>query len=273
MKDKISLIISIIVLIAVILLLGIVGYGIYWRLTDTTIHPEATFEIENYGTVKIELYPEYAPNTVANFIKLIENGYYNGKVIYGKDDMCMYLGRNSSGEIDAPKTSLIFDDIEEGAENDFEYTISGEFVANKFKQNTLSHEKGVVTLIRNDYTQYISSLYQESYDSGNSQFSIIMSDSGTNLNGAYAAFGKITEGLDMVEKIYNEASIKPEEVDETTGEVIETDGIKQFETYPVITSATVDTHGENFGLPEVLEAFDYNAYMSELLSSYYSTGE
>ena len=75
MKDKISLIISIIVLIAVILLLGIVGYGIYWRLTDTTIHPEATFEIENYGTVKIELYPEYAPNTVANFIKLIENGY------------------------------------------------------------------------------------------------------------------------------------------------------------------------------------------------------
>ena len=115
MKDKISLIISIIVLIAVILLLGIVGYGIYWRLTDTTIHPEATFEIENYGTVKIELYPEYAPNTVANFIKLIENGYYNGKVIYGKDDMCMYLGRNSSGEIDAPKTSLIFDDIEEGA--------------------------------------------------------------------------------------------------------------------------------------------------------------
>ena len=100
-----------------------------------------------------------------------------------------------------------------------------------------------------------------------------MSDSGTNLNGAYAAFGKITEGLDIVEKIYNEASIKPEEVDETTGELVESDGIKQFETYPVITSATVDTHGENFGLPEVLEAFDYNAYMSELLSSYYSTGE
>ena len=86
-------------------------------------------------------------------------------------------------------------------------------------------------------------------------------------------WSKITEGLDIVEKIYNEASIKPEEVDETTGELVESDGIKQFETYPVITSATVDTHGENFGLPEVLEAFDYNAYMSELLSSYYGTGE
>ena len=271
MKDKIKLIVSIIVLIAVILLLGLVGYGVYWRLTDTTIHPEATFEIENYGTVKMELYPEYAPNTVANFIKLIENGYYNGKVLYGKDDMCIYLGRNSSGEIEAPKTSLIFEDIEEGSEKDFEYTISGEFIANGFKQNTLRQDKGVVTLIRNDYTQYISSLYQESYDSGNSQISIMMTESANNLNGAYAAFGKITEGLDIIEKIYNEAAVKADEVDETTGEVIETEGIKQFETYPVITSATVDTHGENFGLPEVLEAFDYNAYMSELLSSYYSS--
>ncbi len=269
MKDKIKLFISIIVLIAVILLLGIVGYGTFWRLTDNTIHPEVTFEIENYGTVKMELYPEYAPNTVANFIKLVEKGYYNGKVLYGKDDMCMYLGRNSAGEIDATKTSLIFDDIEEGAENDFEYTISGEFVANGFEQNTLRHDKGVVTLLRNDYTQYVNTLYQESYDSGNSQISIVMTDSGNNLNGAYAGFGKITEGFEIVEKIYNEAKIK-QEVNEETGEAIEnSDGIEQFETYPVIKTATVDTHGENFGLPQVLEAFDYNAYMSELLSSYY----
>lgn len=269
MKDKIKLVISIIVLIAVILVLGLVGYGVYWRLTDNTIHPEATFEIENYGTVKMELYPEYAPNTVANFIKLIEKGYYNGKVLYGKDDMCMYLGRNNSGEIEAPKTSLIFDDIEEGSEKDFEYTISGEFVANGFNQNILRQDKGVVTLLRNDYTQYVSSLYQESYDSGNSQISIMMTESANDLNGAYAGFGRITEGLDIIEKIYNEAAVKPEEVDETTGEAVQGEGIKQFETYPVITSATVDTHGENFGLPQVLQAFDYNAYMSELLSSYY----
>lgn len=270
MKDKIKLFVSIIVLIAVILLLGLIGYGTFWRLTDNTTHPEVAFEIENYGTVKMELYPEYAPNTVANFIKLVEKGYYNGKVLYGKDDMCMYLGRNSSGEIDAPKTSLIFDDVEEGSEKDFEYTISGEFVANGFDQNTLRQDKGVVTLLRNDYTQYISSLYQESYDSGNSQISIMMTDNANNLNGAYAGFGKITEGFEIVEKIYNESKIK-QEVNEETGEPVENeDGIEMFETYPVIKSATVDTHGENFGLPQVVEAFDYNAYMSELLSSYYS---
>lgn len=273
MKDKLKLVVSIIVLIAVILLLGLVGYGIYWRLTDSTIHPEVTIEIENYGTIKMELYPEYAPNTVANFIKLVEKGYYNGKTIYGKDDMCMYLGRNSGGEIDPTKTSLIFDDIEEGAENDFEYTISGEFVANGFNKNTLRQDKGTVTLLRNDYTQYINSLYQESYDSGNSQISIMMTDDANDLNGAYAAFGKITEGFEILEKIYGEAGVKPDEVNEETGEVVENTGIKEFEPYPVITSVTVDTHGENFGLPQVLEAFDYNAYMSEILSSYYSGQE
>lgn len=269
MKNKIKLVISIIVLIAIILVLGLIGYGTYWRLTDTTVHPEVTIEIENYGTVKMELYPEYAPNTVANFIKLIEAGYYDGKVIYGKDDICMYLGRNTEGEIDAPKTSLIFDDIEEDSEDDFEYTIPGEFVENGFEQNTLRQDKGIVTLLRNDYTQYISTLYQESYDSGNSQIAVMMTDSANDLNGSYAAFGKITEGLDILENIYNNLAIV-QEIDEETGEVVESEEIGEFETYPVITSVTVDTHGEDFGLPSVLEAFDYNSYISELLSSYYS---
>lgn len=273
MKDKIKLVVSIIVLIAVVVLLGLVAYGMYWRLTDTTTHPEVTFEIENYGTVKMELYPEYAPNTVANVIKLIEKGYYNGKTIYGKDDICMYLGRNSEGQIDAPKTSLIFDDIEEGSEKDFKYSIAGEFVANGFNQNTLRQDKGVVTLLRDDYTQYVNTLYHESYDSGNSQIAVMMTDEANDLNGSYAAFGRITEGFDVVEKIYNEAAVKPDEVDEETGEVVPNEGIKVFETYPVIKSATVDTHGENFGLPVVSEAFDYNAYMSELLTSYYGSQE
>ena len=51
--------------------------------TEKIPHPEVTFEIENYGTVKMELYPEYAPNTVANIIKLAESGYYDGKLIFG----------------------------------------------------------------------------------------------------------------------------------------------------------------------------------------------
>lgn len=273
MKDKIKLVVSIIVLIAVILLLGIVGYGVYWRLTDTTTHPLVTVEIENYGTIQMELYPEYAPNTVANIIKLIQAGYYDGKVVYGKDDMCLYLGRDSSGEIVNPTTSLIFDDVEEGSDDDFEYSIAGEFVANGFNQNTLRQDKGVVTLIRNDYTQYISSLYQESYDSGNAQLAVMMTDEANDLNGSYAAFGKITSGLDILEKIYNEAAIKATETDSETEDTSSEDegGIDEFETYPVITSVTVDTYGEDFGSPEVSEAFDYNSYISELLSSYYTT--
>ena len=272
MKDKLTLVISIIVLLAVILLMVLVGYGFFWRVTDEVVHPEVTFEIENYGTVKIELYPEYAPNTVANFIKLAEYGYYNGKVIYGKDEMCMYLGRNSEGEIDATRTN-IFPDIEVGAANDIEYTIEGEFVANGFKQNTLRQEVGTISLLRNDYTQYVSSLYEESYNSGSSQIAIMMTDQANELNGSYAAFGRIVEGFEVFEKIYSEAPVKAPEVDEETGEVIESSGIEVFDSYPVITNVTVDTHGEDFGFPHVIEAFDYNAYLSELLSSYYSTEE
>ena len=63
-----------------------------------------TFEIENLGTIKMELYQEYAPNTVANIVKLVEHGYYNNKVIYGKNTLCLYFGMNSDGTDDIPQT-------------------------------------------------------------------------------------------------------------------------------------------------------------------------
>lgn len=270
MSKKIQFVVWTIIAIIAVLIIGVVAYNAINKMTGEANHPEAVFEIENYGTVKMELYPEYAPNTVANFIKLIEAGYYNNKVIYGKDDICLYVGRNSGGEIDKPKISLISSDIEADSEGDYEYSIKGEFVANDFEQNTLRHEKGVISLIRDDYTQYISSLTEQSYNSGNSQIGIMMSDEARSLNGAYTAFGRITEGLDILEKIYNESEMKPaeENAENPEAQAEASDDINQFATYPVITSASVDTHGEDFGMPETMEAFNYEEYMQNLMSQY-----
>ena len=192
-------------------------YSFIKTKTDVVVHPEVSFEIQDFGNIKMELYPEYAPNTVANIIKLAESGYYNGKVIYGKDDLCLYVGRDSSGEVQNPKISLINPEIEADSDNDYEYSIPGEFVANKFNQNTLRHEKGIVTLIRQDYSQYFSNLAEESYNSGNTNIGVIMNDNASNLNGVYAGFGRIVEGMDVLEKIYNEIEIKKEETTETEG--------------------------------------------------------
>lgn len=271
MSKKVQIIVWAIIAAIVCILAGGYIYFTADRLMSGNTHPEVTFEVQDYGTIKMELYPEYAPNTVANFIKLVEKGYYNNKVVYGKDDICLYVGRNSEGEIDNPKTSLVLDKVEENSDYDYEYTIPGEFIANGYKENTLKHEKGVVTLIRNDYTQYVGTLTEESYNSGNSQLGIMMGDEASNLNGLYASFAKITEGMDVVENIYNNREVVAveTETDENGEEVAQESAIDAFANYPVITSASVDTKGVNYGEPKVEEAFDYQAYMYDLMSSYY----
>lgn len=287
MSKKAQIVIWIIILIVVILLLGGYVYSVVNKITVGNIHPEVSIEIQDQGTVKLELYPEYAPNTVANFIRLAEKGYYDGKVLYGKDEICLYAGRTADGNVENAKTSLIFDGIDENSEYDYEYGIEGEFILNGYNENTLKHEKGILTLIRNDYTQYMSNLSKESYNSGNAQLGIMMNDDSSNLNGAYAAFGRVMEGMEILENIYNNTEIA---VPETTGNETETtdttasetttpevtedntedeDGIKAFASYPVITSVKVDTKGINHGDPKVEEAFDYNAYMYNLMSQYY----
>ncbi len=266
---KVKLVLWILIALMVISLIGLNVYGIYSAKTKGVVHPEISFEIENYGTVKMELYPEYAPNTVANIIKLAQNGFYNNKVIYGKDEVCLYFGRNSEGEPENPKTSILDTSIEVGSENDYEYTTEGEFLANGYEDNTLRHEKGVVTIMRYDYTQYFSDLIDESYNSGCAQMGIMM-DNASTLNGVYTAFAKITEGMDIIEKIYNEEKVAVPEAKEGE-EAPEEEPIDKFETYPVIKSATVNTFDKDYGMPEIEEAFDYNAYMNKMLSSYYST--
>ena len=205
-----------------------------------------------------------ASNTVKNIIKLAEKGYYDGKVFYGKDDISLYVGRNSEGNIDYPKLSTLEETVAE--EDDYEYEIEGEFAANNFNTNTLKHEKGTVSLIRADYTQLSADLLKESFNSGSSQFTILTQDE-RSLNGLYAAFGKVVEGMEIVEQISN---IQVAQTDEENTQGI---SIKTFSTFPVIKKATVETFGYNYGFPKVNKAFDYDGYIQDLLTQYYKTTE
>lgn len=279
MKEKIRILIGIIIAIMLIGVIGFVSYNAVNVKKTKQSHPVATFELENYGTVKMELYPEYAPNTVTNFIALINSGYYNNKVLFGKDKICLYMGRDSEEDEEGPKASLIDSSIEKDSETDYKYEINGEFIANGFETNTLRHDKGVISLNRYDYSYY--GLKEESYNSGNAQFSIMMEDA-SNLNGVYCAFGKIVEGLDVLENVYNNAEIAvkedTEEAEENSEEVEDEhnhdeedeNSIKEFATAPVITSATVETFGVDYGKPEIHKAFDIQAYINNLYSNYYN---
>jgi len=301
---KLKIIVWVIVLVAVCLGLCCYVYGFARKNIEGNTHPVATFNIKNgetEGAVKIELYPEYAPNTVTNFVKLIECGYYNGKIVYGKDEMCMYIGRASGdeeapaakegeeptkiekGDIIDPTWSTIDPEVEKGSDADYKYSIKGEFYNNGFVQNTLPHQKGIVSLIRNDYSQFAqtttSSLIEEGYNSGNSQIGIMMSDESNSLNGLYAAFGRVIEGMDVLENIYNTAPIAKATAETTEGEanteeVAEDEGgIKAFEGKITISSASVEKYGVDFGNPEIQKMFDYNTYLSDYYTQMYGGGQ
>ncbi len=261
MGKKIQLCVWVIIAIAMIVLLGGTIYNIVIAKTEEPSHPEVTFEISNLGTIKMELYPEYAPNTVRNIVSLVEKGYYINKVIYGKDEVGLYVGRNQAGEEDAVKASTFDKNLT--TDTDYDYAIEGEFVANGFNQNTLCHEKGIVTLLRNNYG---TGLTEESYNSGTTQIAVMMSDSSSQLNGLYAAFGRITEGLELLENLYNTGEII---VEDENSEHNHAEEIERFKTYPIITSATIDTKGVNYREPKVMEIFDYDEYMYQVLNAQY----
>lgn len=192
---------------------------------EEIINPVVTMKIKDYGTVKIELYPEVAPNTVKNFISLINERYYDGLTFHRIIDRFMIQGGDKSGT---------------GA-GETDFTIQGEFSANKYKNN-LKHEKGVISMARRDYTYYGKAT--EGYNSAATQFFIMLEDT-ESLDGLYASFGKVTEGMDIIEKI---GKVKTDANDKPTTDVI-------------IDSVTVDTFGKDYGNPERLEPFDINAYL------------
>ena len=136
-------------------------------------------EMENGGIIKLELYPDAAPITVENFVKLAKNGFYNGLIFHRVIKDFMIQGGDPEG------TGM-------GGAKD---KIKGEFAVNGW-QNPISHKRGVISMARS-----------RAYDSASSQFFICHADS-TYLDGQYAAFGKVTEGMEVVDEIAGVATDK-----------------------------------------------------------------
>ncbi len=169
-------------------------------------HPVVTIELSTEKTIKLELYPEVAPNTVNNFISLVQKGFYDGVIFHRVIPGFMIQGGDPEGSgMGGPG-----------------YFIKGEFTANGF-ENKLKHTRGVLSMARQS----------QPLDSAGSQFFIMVADS-PFLDGQYASFGKVTEGMEAVDEIVNAP----------------TGNADRPENPVTMTKVTVDTLGMTFEEPE-----------------------
>ncbi len=170
-------------------------------------NPIVTIEMENGGIIKAELYPDVAPNTVNSFVSLVSKGFYDGLIFHRVIPGFMIQGGDPTG------TGMGGPD----------YSIKGEFSQNGF-ENNLMHERGVLSMARSMMP-----------DSAGSQF-FIMHANAPHLDGAYAAFGKVLEGLEVVDAIADTA----------------TDYSDRPYENQVMKKVTVETFGEQYPEPEKL---------------------
>ena len=281
---RILLIIGILLVLAGIIF---VCYGVYKKFTLNIPNPVATIEVEDYGTIKVELYPDKAPNTVANFIRLANRGFYNGTTFHRTmPDFVIQGGAKNGDASSSPALSDIMDNIKESDSEwikelynkdstdeelkellNTSYNIPGEFIANGYNKNNIKHEEGVISMARSDYSTY--GYTEEGYNSAGCQFFIMTADN-TQLDGVYAAFGKVTEGMDIVKEIsnvkvyYRDAELEEGEEAPTDddGNAISSDTpIEQ----PVMTSISVETYGVDYGIPETVQPFDISSLYSQFL--------
>lgn len=171
-------------------------------------NPIITMTMENSGVIKAELYPEVAPNTVNNFIDLINRGFYDGLIFHRVIPGFMIQGGCPEG------TGM-------GGPG---YSIKGEFTSNGFK-NDLKHTKGVLSMART-----------MDPDSAGSQFFIMVANA-PHLDGQYASFGKVIEGMEVADKIVAQ----------------KTDMYDRPYEDQVIKSVTVDLQGYEAKEPEIIE--------------------
>lgn len=148
-----------------------------------TENPVVAMYIENYGTIVIELYPDIAPNTVANFISLTKSNFYDNNTMHRLVPGFVLQGGDPTG-------------TGTGGPG---YTIKGEFSANDF-ENNLKHEKGIVSMARTSVSN----------DTAGSQF-FIMLGTASYLDGQYAAFGKVIDGWSNIENIINNEQVQNQE--------------------------------------------------------------
>lgn len=172
-------------------------------------YPQVTITMEDGSVMVAELYPEKAPNTVNNFISLVKSGFYDGLIFHRVIEGFMLQGGCPEGTgFGGPG-----------------YSIKGEFASNGFEQNDLLHTPGVLSMARS-----------QKPDSAGSQF-FIMTSTSPHLDGDYAAFGKVIEGMDVAYKI----------------ETVQTDANDKPKTEQKIKSITVDTFGVEYPEPEVIK--------------------
>lgn len=268
MKKELTIkIIMIIAIILVIAGIGFVSYGIYQKVTKKIQNPVATIEVQDYGTIKIELYPDQAPNTVTNFIALANKGFYNGLTFHRVIPGFMIQGGDKNGDGTGTPT---LNDLK-GNGDTSTYAIKGEMIANNYTKNKIKMEKGVIAMARSDYSSISSSLTEEGYNSAGSQF-FIMHEDNQNLNGLYTGFGKVIEGMDVVDKIANvEVTYRSSDLDEGEDAPKDENGNELTADMPInkpiITSITVETYGVNYGEPETMEPFSYYNYLMQYYSS------
>ena len=166
-------------------------------------NPVVTIEMEDGKIIKAELYPDKAPNTVNNFIDLVKSGFYNGIIFHRVINGFMIQGGDPAG-------------VGTGGPG---YSIKGEFSLNGFKQNDIKHTRGVLSMAR-----------AMNPNSAGSQF-FIMHQNSAHLDGQYAAFGKVIEGMDVVDEIatvatdYSDRPLKQQRMKRVTAETF-------GETYP-----------------------------------------
>ena len=181
-------------------------------LNYETENPVVALYVKNYGSIVMELLPEYAPNTVNNFISLVKKGFYDNNTFHRLVPGFVLQGGDPNGQGTGGPG----------------YYIKGEFSTNGFDQNTLSHEKGIVSMARS-----------QDNDSAGSQFFICIDDA-KNLDNQYAAFGKILDGWDNIDRIVENEQV----ADQTSGKLRQNLTIKK---------AVVDLKGKEYSDPEIIE--------------------
>lgn len=266
-KELIIRIIMIIAIVLVIIGIGYVSYGIYQKLTKNIPNPVATIEVQDYGTIKVELYPDKAPNTVTNFIALANREFYNGLTFHRVIPGFMIQGGDKNGDGTGTPT---LDDLKGNGDTNT-YAIEGEMIANGYSKNNIKMEKGVIAMARSDYSSISSSLAKEGYNSAGSQF-FIMHEDNLSLSGLYTGFGKVIEGMDIVDKIANvEVTYRSSELAEGEEAPKDAEGNEQTADMPinkpVITSISVETYGVDYGEPKTVEPFNYYNYLMQYYGS------
>lgn len=211
-----------------------VGYGIIKNKTYNPKNPVVTIYIEGYEKpVKVELDVKSAPNAVANFVKLANSGFYTDyKMTINENEIVSKKGNEKA------RLSRIVDNPKE----DYIYGIKGDLIANDV-DNYIKHKKGVITMHIENFS-YLG-FTEEGNNSANSTFGILTADN-DSYNGRNIGFGKVIEGMDVLE------AISATRVEEKTN----TEGTEETETKDdnvntiTIKSVTVDTFGVKYGTPE-----------------------